>query len=1645
MNYLTRLLLGLGLAIPMSVWAAPFGPTPPEDDVYLNLSYYGMDGALYLEQSNGQCVKNMPYFLNLDGILLSVTCVASEKIGDSFKETYNKVIKMTGAGSTSESRWKPKNANPAQYQSTVLKLATNIDLNEFDADGKNCSETKAHDPLDFYGATLDGLNHTISNLCRADNGHMDQWFGLFSELAGKTVQNLTISNVDYKVTDKQPEYVPASNDAGDYQPAGALAPTIFNSTIKNIKLEKISIQAPLAGGLAGYIENSSIGRVFTTEGSNISITNDRQILNGYIGYTVYDNNYPNNTVFKGYRIVSGEQEQYKVLLGGLAGASMFTTFQDIDIAVQVKNNAEVAMSGLGGLVGHYVYARASEEPDVEFKNITIHGVDATTKFIVSGGTAMGGVLGASKRYVENNSIKVKLVFNNVLVNGLNMQNSKVYIKTPLVEPYGLYLGGIIGNSGLCGGGILQIMESTVENFSIEESLPGNYAFKYYIGGVAGYASCENTNNFDKSVAQGLTLKKTNANGSIKLDGGKSSGSGGKVGLINRVSATIGGLVGAAVLSLAEKAVSENNSRVSIDYSAKRVSSATDADTVLVGGVFGAASIFNTNTREVDLTDLSYQGTLSVVDDGVTTRIGGIIGTFPLFLTGDPRIAFSNDHVRAAGGTNLIEYTHTGGESDGTSLAMGGICGLCRSPREVSENTVEGSFVWKKAQEASAAPQKESNVGGLIGLVQANADVRNDKKNKYEIKNNSFVGNMSAAFNKGKGKAGYLVGTMIGDGLGNKPEIISNFHKGSDNFGAIGYFNNYGQYYNIKFFNEHEIDNEGNVLDNTLDKFVAKNNVRSGLVKDLQDGKNGSTMNGVVTEDYMKSEVFAAFLNLAWDDADRKWTFDKSVNDYPYIGKTSAEGGNPVSPEDINFEVKFVGLDAKGKEKTETQQVKYGENAVLPKSKDFPAAVDGKCFDAWDGDYTNVTSDMTITAQYVTCTYTVKFANEDGTKTFKTEEVEYSKGATAPTDLDLPDGLCLDHWVGSFDNVKSDLTIKAKTMSCGKSSSSSSENISVSSSSCSAGNSEISSSSSSSSKGDKSSSSIKGKSSSSSAKSSSSSSAGKGKSSSSKNNQYEIAKPTVQQDGDALRMVFDNALAESFEKVRIQVESDAGIYLDTTIKRKYVEKAKNGTSRLDPAPVGDYTVTFTLIDGDKVSSYDEKITNKKTTKEYISHAWQTLSLNAFCYNKGDECLSELEARFARVQSDWAKEECRHMQDEIKRGMNDDQFYQEMLDVCAQANGSGAVTSVYWWDETNPVGDFWQYRKFSVKDKFEPTRGYWYGPDEQEPPKMSLQTPNMNDTIVWKLENKYSGWNLVANPYGWYVKLPKDENVDFCQWNPETSGYVVPEVLGPYEALWVHTKKSMTYRIPLKASIVLEGEKKALSKSAVSESWNLRVVLADDNGKRDSWNEIAAGRIAKTLSEPPAGMGDHVNLSIVEGKNRLAKSVKTNADDLEWDLEVSATTTRAGHLSFEGLESVWAKGMHVYATVDNETVEVVKDSPVDVKLSSKAKNVSVRVTKGAKPVNIAKGLLKGLHVGQASNVLNVGFDAASKLAGANVKVSIVGVDGRIVATNRAVAREGSNAVSMKKPKQGVYFVKVKVEPAPHPNPPLHPLRPHGPFGG
>lgn len=1778
MNYIIRLLLAAGLILSVSVWAQ--GAVSKQ---YLNLYYKSKQ--LYIGLYNKNCVVG-------NSSEDEGTCVKSYEIKPA------QTVRSAFVNAISQ-QW-VLSPDATKKQSATLNLATDIDFG-YTFENGSCSEN--FDFLPFSGLTFNGHNHMMSNFCRIDNGQTKRYLGLFGEVVGdqtngnKTIRDLIISNVHFAVTSGEP----ALTSGGDYQPAGALAARISNSTVTNVKLKDVVIQAPLAGGLAGFIEGSTITEVSTIDNSFIKVSNGISITEDYIGKAIYKNG-DNVSVFN----------PYKVLLGGLAGAAYFTNFEDIDLAVQVENKAAVDMSALGGLVGHYVYAPKSGFPHIRDRNskitkVKIHGSssDVGVNAFISGGTAMGGIFGATRRLDNNNSPITEFSISQSTVKNLDIKQSRFKI-SDVDATQKLYLGGVVGNADLCNGGILKIIESNVVNANIEESILENGNFQYYMGGIAGFASCDHVNNSGNRNDLYLTLQKSNASGNIKLDGGYSKT--GKTSMSVRTSAAMGGLVGDAIVSLDEGGISENESNVSIIYKAKRAKNDVDLDSVLVGGFFGGLSLFNSPIDYVRLTNLSYEGSIDIEDDGITARVGGIVGKYPFISRDDAKIEIYDVHVKALSAGSIVSYSGETKASN-TSSSIGGICGMCQSPKLISHSSVDGSFMGTFGTENP--PQKDFYVGGLVGYSLV--------KDPMVVKNNYFTKTIANKFNKedGKGHAGYLFGYLTGDGLGTKPQITSNFHYGADNLGAIGYFKNYGEFANSVYLND-------------MDKFDAKNNVRNGATEDVNE--NG---NGYVTESYMASKDFAVYLNGPWTEAeDQVWTFAnsgylptfgtdpvltytvrfldgsdnvlaageigyggsaeslapeapkiagkcftgwnepidkvfKSMDLYPQyevgackytvtfngldgtpLKKTVAEDGTelknpqtveegksailPKGPdrvgnncflkwddEDVNndftkvthnivvsaiskacFDVTFYGLDEKpianaktknGQDLDNPQVVDGGSAAIAPAD---PSPKDGLCFNGWDTDFSVVKGNLDVKPNTKKCTYTVKFYDLrgfviegseqevlygeaavaptdppskddlcfigwdtdfsvikgnlevkpntkkcvfkvnfyglDGTTVIKTQNVQEGLPARAPATPEPLGDLCFDGWDTDFSEVKGDLEVKANTKACPnssssdqqQSSSSSSSEISLESSSSSSVENGDNYSSSSAGNGDGSSSSAGNDkySSSSSAKDESSSSKG---GSSNYNYIYELAEPTARQDGSALRMTLGDTLADKLENVdyHIVVKSDAGTYLDTVVDGKTVGDVKNGTWRLDPAPVGEYTVTFMLTDGKDSISYTKTFTSMDR-HEVASHSWQTLSLYAFCSNKGEECLSDLETRFARMQSDWAKNECQYMQDEIKNGMNDAQIYQRMKDVCAQANGSGAVTSVYWWDESNPIGDFWQYRKFSVNDKFDSTRGYWYGTIDDEPLVMSLQTPNMNDSIVWKLENKYSGWNLVANPYGWYVNLPKEKGLQFCKWDPEASTYVDADTLGPYEAIWVRTDKSMTYRIPLKAAIVLEEEKKALNKSAVSDNWNLRVVLADNNGKRDSWNELAAGKTASTLSEPPAGMGDRVNLSIVEGKKRLVRSVKKNADDLEWDLEVSATTTRDGHLSFEGLESVWAKGLRVYATVDNETVEVVKDSPLDVKLSSKVKNVSVRVTKSAVVANVAKNLLKGLRVNQTPNVLNVGFDAASKLAGENVKVSVVGIDGRIAATGKFVANAGTNAISMKKPKQGVYFVKVKV---------------------
>jgi hypothetical protein len=318
------------------------------------------------------------------------------------------------------------------------------------------------------------------------------------------------------------------------------------------------------------------------------------------------------------------------------------------------------------------------------------------------------------------------------------------------------------------------------------------------------------------------------------------------------------------------------------------------------------------------------------------------------------------------------------------------------------------------------------------------------------------------------------------------------------------------------------------------------------------------------------------------------------------------------------------------------------------------------------------------------------------------------------------------------------------------------------------------------------------------------------------------------------------------------------------------------------------------------------------------------------------------------------------------------------------------------------------------------------------------------IVWNLEHKQSGWNLVANPHGWYVDLysmnesalkdvDEESEVRFYRYDPETGGYVEileeTRYLAPYEAVWAKVSKKTTWTVSAEPvfdslSSASTSKPEPLAKAATKDRWMLQAVLSDRKGKRDSWNIFGVSDHPFNAEEPPASMGDHVNLSIVDGKRALAKSFKTASDDMEWTVNLSASDSREGFLSFAGIDGVLSFGYRVFVTVDGETTEMHEGKSLPVSLNSSKKTATVRVTKGAPVVAAKQSLIKGLRSMTVGNQLHVSFDASEGLAGERAKVELLDVKGKVVATASARTLAGTNAVTMKQPKMGVYIIRVRV---------------------
>ena len=128
------------------------------------------------------------------------------------------------------------------------------------------------------------------------------------------------------------------------------------------------------------------------------------------------------------------------------------------------------------------------------------------------------------------------------------------------------------------------------------------------------------------------------------------------------------------------------------------------------------------------------------------------------------------------------------------------------------------------------------------------------------------------------------------------------------------------------------------------------------------------------------------------------------------------GGTDPDPKPIvKYTVTFQDWNGKVLKR---QTVSGGQSATPPATP----SREGHAFSGWDGRFDNVTSDLTVTAQYK-ARHTVTFLDWNGIQ-LNTQAVEEGQSAAAPENP-TRDGYTFIGWDKTFDNVTSDLTVTAQ--------------------------------------------------------------------------------------------------------------------------------------------------------------------------------------------------------------------------------------------------------------------------------------------------------------------------------------------------------------------------------------------------------------------------------------------------------------------------------------------------------------------------------------------------------------------------------------------------------------------------------------------
>lgn len=307
---------------------------------------------------------------------------------------------------------------------------------------------------------------------------------------------------------------------------------------------------------------------------------------------------------------------------------------------------------------------------------------------------------------------------------------------------------------------------------------------------------------------------------------------------------------------------------------------------------------------------------------------------------------------------------------------------------------EGGVVFYIYQQGDA-PYKEDTISGLICAI----------KDAYSY---SLDWSPLGANFYGPGGINVLIGTstQLGSGKANTAKIVNHFGKPKydlDKYNYPAYMcdtmttNGYSDWFLPDSASLREIVTQNKMIDNVS----------------LQNGGNAFTYSSNQTlGSYWTSSEYNAdktyFIEITYgnvregDKYDEYNTFVRAIREFSL-------------PKGV-FNVYFIDWN---RNPLETQTVVKGSAATTPTS---PTRT-GYTFTCWDVNFSNITENIMVTAQYTINKYTITFKDYDGT-VLKTETVEYEKSVTAPTDPTRT-GYTFIGWDANFSKITTDLTVTAQ--------------------------------------------------------------------------------------------------------------------------------------------------------------------------------------------------------------------------------------------------------------------------------------------------------------------------------------------------------------------------------------------------------------------------------------------------------------------------------------------------------------------------------------------------------------------------------------------------------------------------------------------